>query len=97
MSEISHSKLEIKAEVNDFSQAQYEKYHKKLIELTKNSNAISVSNSSYVRAAIHAEILSGIKESEIENMKPVQVLWLAREVQKFVLEITTVPEDDAPN
>lgn len=97
MPAITHKKLNISAELKDFSQAQYEKYHGELLKLTKGIDTAANSNGAVVRAAIAAGFLSGVDYDAVANMSPAAVKWLTQKISEHVTEITTVPEDDDPN
>lgn len=97
MTQIVHKKLNVTAELKDFSQAQYETYHSTLLALTKGIDTAANSNGAVVRAAIKAEFLSGIAYEEVSNLKPAAVKWLTQKISEHVTEITTVPKDDDPN
>lgn len=97
MSLISHKKLNVSAELKDFSQAQYETYHSHLLFLTKGVDTAANSNGAVVRAAIKAEFLLGIEYEKVGEMQPAAVKWITQKIAEHVTAITTVPADDDPN
>lgn len=91
---IKHSKLNVQAELTDFSQSQFEIYHSKLIEYAGNSPSVAVASGAVVKAALDAGFLKGIKD--VGGMQPKAVLWITKKIHEHVVEITSIPDDD-PN
>lgn len=91
-----HKKLKLQIELKDFSQAQYETYHTRLLEYTRGNQSTAVASGGVVRAAIDAGFLLGVVKEEVPEMKPKAVSWITRKIHEHVLEITEIPDDD-PN
>lgn len=93
---MENKKLKLKIELKDFSQAQYETYHTKLLEYTKGNPSTAVATGAVAKSAIEAGFLLGVSVAEIPDMKPSAVSWITKKVHEHVLEITAIPDDD-PN
>ncbi|HUT17258.1 MAG TPA: hypothetical protein VMW84_03055 [Acidobacteriota bacterium] len=78
--------------VEDFTQAQFEKYQNVLIESTNEAKAAAVIERALVQAAIEAGILKGISK-KLEEYTPRVIKWLTVTVRDFINEQTEVPLD----
>lgn len=78
--------------VEDFTQAQYEAYQKKLLELTADVKAIAVVERALVQAASEAGILTGL-DKPVTEYPPRVIRYLTIKVRDFVNEQTEVPQD----
>ena len=78
--------------VEDFTQAQYEAYQKKLLELTADVKAISIVERAIVQAASEAGILVGL-DKPVTEYPPRVIRYLTIKVRDFVNEQTEVPQD----
>ena len=95
MPQIHHEKLNVTATLNDFSQAQYEKYQTVLVNIPteREKIAMAVADGTVVRAAIDAGILTGVEAEKVGDMPPAVVKWLTRKIHFHVEEIVTVPPE----
>lgn len=91
---IKHSKLDVQAELTDFSQSQYETYQSKLVEYAGSNPNVAVASGAVVKAALDAGFLKGIKD--VGDMPPKAVAWVVRKIHEHVVEVTKIPDDD-PN
>lgn len=91
----SHKKLGITAELKDFSQAQYEKYHDELFPFQ--GMPAAKTNGAIVKAAIKAGFLIGVDVEKVGSMSPAAIVWLDKKIHEHVTAITTPPADDDPN
>ena len=86
-------KYQIKAELlEEFTQAQYEKYQTRLLELTKDITIVSIVERAIVQAALDAGILTNI-EKPLPDLPAKVLRWLTIKVRDFVAEQTEVPQD----
>lgn len=67
----------------DFTQAQYEQYQTRLLELAKDATAAAVVERAMAQAAIDSGILSGIKTPLMEQ-PPRVVRWLTVQTRDFI-------------
>lgn len=76
----------------DFTQAQFEQYQNRLLELTADVKAVSVVERAMVQAASEAGILTGL-EKPITEYPPRVIRYLTIKVRDFITEQIEVPQD----
>lgn len=91
-------------QLQDFSQAQYEKYQPMVLKATRDNfydfgsqnvglSAQAVVRGTVVRAAILSGFLTGVTVEEVGKLTPPAVTWLAGEIEKHVKAVTNPPSD----
>lgn len=88
---ISHEKLAVTAVLEEPTQKQLETYQEKLLEFTQNAKSAAVYNSSMMRAAIMAGVLTGIEPGSIDGMKPAAVKYISQQVAVWMKECQDIP------
>ena len=76
----------------DFTQAQFEKYQERLLELAKDAKAAAVVERAMAQAALEAGILTGINRPLVD-CPPRVVRWLTLQTRDFINEQVEVPQD----
>ncbi len=88
---IEHERLNVKCAVADPTQRQLEIYQEKLLEFTANAKSAAVYNSSIIRAAIEAGVLTGIEPTSVGEMKPAAVKFVSVQVAVWMKECQDIP------
>lgn len=91
---LNHTVLSVFGELTDFSQAQYEIYHRELRALTRNDDSAANANGAVVRAALKAQFLILEGEQEVDKLKPAAVVWLTRKIDEHVRMVVTPPAEE---
>ena len=101
--QLPENKFGISGQLHDFSQAQYEVYQPVALKASRDAyfgfeggaglTANAIVRGATCRAAIDAKILTGITAEQVANMKPPAVAWLAEQIRKHVVAVTTPPPD----
>lgn len=88
---IEHAQLNVKCVLADPAQRQLETYQEKLLEFTANAKSAAVYNSSIIRAAIEAGVLTGIDPNSVGGMKPAAVKFVSVQVAVWMKECQDIP------
>lgn len=76
----------------DFTQAQFEQYQNRLLELTVDVKAMSVVERALVQAASEAGILTGL-DKPLAEYTPRVIRYLTIKTRDFIAAQTEIPQD----
>ena len=94
---IQHKGYQLAGELRDFSQAEYETYHRVMRELVRKEDTAANTNGAVVRAAVKAGFLTLDGNPDVGTLSPGAVVWLLEKVHNHVTAITTPLKEDDPN
>jgi hypothetical protein len=90
--------------LHDFGQTKFETYQMETLKAARQAffqfsddgqgvTAQARVRGETVRVALRLKIISGIELSDLEDMKPYVVEWIAEEIKKHVTNVATAPSD----